>query len=147
MRAAHSPQIPWLYQQFKLTCLHPTTSSRTKMRAEWPWPFRPTNRATFQAGAPLQTRTMSPNQHFEVAIKASVRDAIQCLRTGNSQPQRNQPLFNRYYLWINAVYHLDLNLYDKWRTYSFKNGPIQVKAILLQLANYRFTTSYDDITN
>jgi hypothetical protein len=44
-----------------------------------------------------------------------------------------------------VVYHLDLTPYDKWQIYSSKNSPIRVKAIALQLANYRFITSYNDI--
>jgi hypothetical protein len=93
----------------------------------------------------LQSRTMSYLQPSKIALMGGLRNAIHDLQTANSQIQRNQHLSNGYYLWINVVYHLDLTLYDKWQTYSFKNGPIQVKAIPLKLANAGLQTLYNDI--
>jgi hypothetical protein len=86
---------------------------------------------------------MSPNQHFELALKVFVRDATQSLRIENSLLQRNQPLFNGYYLWISEAYHLELILYDKWRIYFFKNGQMQAKVLLL--VNAGLTPLYDDM--
>src|SRR5450432_1882188 len=79
-------------------------------------------------------------------VNGGLQNAIYDLRTVNSQIQRSQHLSNGYYLWINVVYHLDLTLYDEWQTYSFKNDPIQAKAVAVAvaLANYGFITLYDD---
>lgn len=47
---------------------------------------------------------------------------------------------------MNAFYHLELLLYDKLQIYSFRNDPIQAKAVTFsRLANAGFKTSYDDI--
>src|SRR5450432_4124296 len=101
-------------------------------------------KAISQVLEPLQSRTTLDVRPSKIVSMDALRDAIHDLRTANSQIRRNQHLSNGYYLWINVVYHLDLTPYNKWRTYSFKNGPIQIKAIPKQLANYGFITLYDD---
>ena len=92
----------------------------------------------------LQSRTRYYIQPFKIALIDSLHNMIRDLQIANLQIWRNQHLSNGYYLWINVVYHLDLTLYNKWRTYSFKNSLTQVKAIHPQLANYGFTTLYND---
>src|SRR5450432_958455 len=103
-------------------------------------------KAISQVLEPLQSRTTLDVRPSKIVSMDALRDAIHDLRTVNSQIQRSQHLSNGYYLWINVVYHLDLTLYDEWQTYSFKNDPIQAKAVAVAvaLANYGFITLYDD---
>src|SRR5450755_2582412 len=104
------------------------------------------NMAILQVFEMLQSRTTLYIQLYNVALMDGLQNAIYDLRTINSQIQRSQHLSNGYYLWINVVYHLDLTLYNEWQTYSFKNDPIQAKAVAVAvaLANYGFITLYDD---
>src|ERR1700722_13365938 len=126
-------------------CLNQTTSNQCNRKVELHLQWMLSKKAISQVLELLQSRTRSFIQLSKIALTDSLRNAIHNLQTANSQIQRNQHLSNRYYLWINVVYYLDLTLYDKWQTYSFKNSPIQVKAILLKLANARLQTLYNNI--
>src|ERR1700739_4394459 len=97
------------------------------------------NKAILQVSEVLHSRTMLNRKPYRVAFADSFHGVRLGLQTANSPKQRNQHLLSGYCLWINAVYHLGLILYDKWQIYSFKNGLIQVKVLLSQWANYGFT--------
>ena len=145
MRVGQSPRVPTRTYILQPKCLYQTPPNRCNKKAEQLLQWILSKKTISQVLELLQSHTTLYVQLSKIVSMDTLHNVIHNLQTTNSQIQRNQHLSNRYYLQINVVYHLDLTLYNKQQTYSFKNSPIQIKAILLKLANTRLQTLYNNI--